>query len=620
MVPIRLLQKFELFEGLNNKELEEIAAICCEETYEVGTVIFRQGDAAGDLFLVVDGQVALEMGVELWPGAPLRQVTVEAVSRGGVFGWSALVGPHILTLSARCLVQTKLIAISGDQLRHLLERNSEVGYRVIDRVARLTASRLRETRDKLIEFLRMEELPPGFTPEEATLIQRIQYFINFRWIAAAGIAAAALFAKLVLKIELPLFIVLSIAAALAFYNFGLLVYSNKMLVGRVEPTLIPMARRFIQFQGFSDLAVFTVLLHFTGGIENPFVFYYIFHIIIAGVLLPYRSAYLLTSIAALLIVALAGLQYFGIIPHVHLYGFFPFEIYQRGPVVLGVLFALITTLYVSTYIATSIAGELRKRQREVAFLKDKYLMNIKELEETNRKLTELDRLRTHFLAIASHDLKTPIAAVQSYLQVILGGFVGDVNERQRVMLERSSTRLTELLNLINDILDATRIEKGQIVQEMERIELGPVIENALENVRSQAEQKGLCLEMEVPEGLPQVTASARRLGQVLTNLLGNAVQFTPCGGKIKLLVENQNAEIEVTVRDTGVGISPEDLPRIFEAFYRSKSVETKGAGLGLAIAQKIVEAHGGRIWAESPDPKTGKGSKFTFTLPKGALR
>lgn len=619
MVPIRLLQKFELFEGLNEEELEEIAAICREETYEAGMVIFRQGDAAGDLFFVVDGQVALEMGVELWPGAPLRQVTVETVSRGEAFGWSALVGPHILTLSARCLSPTKLIAIPGEGLRRLLERNPQVGYRVIDQTAQLTASRLRETRDKLIEFLCIEELPSDFTPEEATLLQRVQYFINFRWIAAAGIAAVALFAKLVLMIELPLLMVLLLAAALALYNFGLLVYSRRM-VGRAEPTLLKKARGFIQLQGFIDLVALTALIHFTGGIENPFIFYYVFHILIAGVLLPYRSAYLLTSVAALLIVGLAGLEYFGIIPHRHLYGFLPFEIYHRGPTVLGVLFALITTLYVCTYIATSIAGELRKRQREVAVLKDKYLMNIKELEETNRKLVELDRLRTHFLAIASHDLKAPLAAVQSYLGVILGGFVGDVSERQRVMLERSSMRLTELLNLINDILDATRIETGQIVQEMEMIELGSVIENALENVRSQAEHKGLRLECDLADRLPRIKASARRLGQVLTNLLSNAVQFTPSGGEIKLSVKDLQAEIEVTVQDTGVGITPEDLPRIFEAFYRSKGVETKGAGLGLAIAQKIVEAHGGRIWAESPDPQTGKGSVFTFTLPKGALR
>lgn len=619
MALIRLLQRFALFKDLEEEELKEMAALCREGTYEAGTVIFEEGGTARELFLIVDGQVALEMGVELWPGAPRRQVTVEVVNRGEAFGWSALVGPHILTLSARCLRQTKLIAIPGEGLRRLLDRDPKLGFKVMDQIAHLMASRMRETRDKLMGFLRMEELSSGFTPEEATLILRVQYFIGFRWIAAFGIVAVAIFAKLVLRIDLPLLVVILTAAALVLYNAGLLLYSKRLL-GRAGPTLIPTARRLIQLQGFIDLVALTALLHFTGGIENPFVFYYVFHIIIASVLLPYCSAYILTSLAALLILTLTGLEYFGILPHRHLEGLIPFELYRQGPMVLGVLSALITTLYVTAYIATSIAGELRKRQREVATLKDKYLMNIKELEEANRKLVELDRLRTHFLAIASHDLKAPLAAVQSYLQVILGGFVGEVSERQRGMLERSSTRIQELLKLINDLLDATRIEAGQIVQEMESIELRPVIENALENVRSQAEEKGLKLDLKLTDSPSKVRASARRLEQVLTNLLNNAVQFTPSGGEIQLSVEDFEDHLEISVRDTGIGISPEDLPRIFEEFYRGKGVETKGAGLGLAIAKKIVEAHGGRIWAESPDPKTGKGSKFTFTLPKGAMR
>jgi signal transduction histidine kinase len=616
MVSIQLLRKFSIFKGLGEGELEEIAAVCRGEACEAGTVLFKEGDAARDLFIVVDGQVALEMGVELWSGAPQRQMEVEIATRGEVFGWSALVGSHVRTLSARCVGETRLIAIPGDELRRFLNQDPQIGYKVIDQIAHLVASRLRDTRNKLMGLFREKELASGYTPEEATLVRRIQYLIDFRWIAAAGIVVVALFANLALGIDFPFISVLLIAIGVAFYNLGLLFYSRRM-VSRAGPTLIPRTRRFIQFQSLIDLVAFTALLQFTGGIENPFIFYYIFHIIIASVLLPYRSAYLLTTAATLLITALIGLEYFEIIPHVHLGGFIPFELYHRGPVVLGVLFSLITTLYVSTYIATSIAGELRKRQREVAALKDRCLLNIKELEEVNRKLVELDRLRTHFLAIASHDLKAPLAAVQSYLQVILGGFVGELGDRQREMLSRSSIRIKELLNLINDLLDATRIEAGQIVQEMEPIDLRAVVESALENVCGPAEEKGLKLELELPERLPPIEASARRLEQVLTNLLNNALQFTPSGGEVRLSVEDLEDEVRVTVRDVGIGISPEDLPRIFEEFYRSKGVETKGAGLGLAIARKIVEAHGGRIWAESPDPETGKGSRFTFTLRKG---
>ncbi len=615
MVPVQLLRRFELFSGLSEEELARLAALGREEVHEPGAVLFREGDPARDFFLVLAGEVALEMGVQLWPGAPKRQLEVEAVLSGGTFGWSALIPPRIRTLSARCRGETRLIALPGEELRRLLDSELKIGHKFWGRLAELIAFRLRETRAKLMELLRGEELASGFTPEEATLLRRVQYLIDFRWLAALGVVAMAILARMGLGLGFPFHIVLAIAAAVGAYNLGLLLYARRALA-RAGAGLIPRARRFILFQSGLDLLAFTALLHFSGGIENPFILYYIFHIIIAGVLLPYRLAYLITTLATLLVLALTGLEYSGAIPHHHLEGFLPFELYHRWPVVLGTLFALITALYVSTYIATSIAGELRKRQREVARLKDRCFLDMKELEEANRRLVELDRLRTHFLAIASHDLKAPLAAVQSYLGVLLGGFVGPLGERQREMLSRSSLRIKELLNLINDLLDATRIEAGQIVQEMELIELRPVVEAALENIRSQAEEKGLSLKLDLPEGLPPVRAAARRLEQVLTNLLNNAVKFTPTGGEVRLELEDRGDHLRVAVRDTGVGIPPEELPRIFEEFYRGKGAEGKGAGLGLAIAKKIVEAHGGRIWAESPDPATGRGSRFTFTLPK----
>ena len=144
-----------------------------------------------------------------------------------------------------------------------------------------------------------------------------------------------------------------------------------------------------------------------------------------------------------------------------------------------------------------------------------------------------------------------------------------------------------------------------------------VVEDALENVRSPAEEKGLELSAEVANGLPEIAGAPHRLVQVITNLLNNAVQFTPAGGRVTIKAREDADDLRVEVMDTGIGIPPEDMPRIFEDFYRGKDVDTKGAGLGLAIAKKIVEAHGGGIWAESPYPESEKGSKFAFTLPKG---
>ena len=186
------------------------------------------------------------------------------------------------------------------------------------------------------------------------------------------------------------------------------------------------------------------------------------------------------------------------------------------------------------------------------------------------------------------------------------------------MVERSSKRVTELLALISDLLDVSRIEGGQIVREMEDISLSSVVKESMESVSALASEKGIKLNAEIPASLPELRASGVRLQQVITNLLTNAIKFTPEKGEIKLRVAGREDEIQVAVMDTGAGIDAEDLPKIFDDFYRGSDTEKAGTGLGLAIARRIVEAHGGKIRAESPNPedKKARGSKFTFTLSR----
>lgn len=232
------------------------------------------------------------------------------------------------------------------------------------------------------------------------------------------------------------------------------------------------------------------------------------------------------------------------------------------------------------------------------------------------RLTRTRITLAHFLSVASHDLKSPLAAVQSYLQVILGGFVGQLNEKQREMLSRSSVRIAEFIGMIDNILDISRFEVGEI--EAEELSLSYVVEDSVETLRPLAEQKKLNVTLDLPQETPKTKGSATRLKQVITNLVGNAIKFTASPGEISVKMKEDDDFLKVEVADTGTGISNEDLPKIFDDFYRGVAGDTaaKGAGLGLSISKMIVEAHGGRIWAESPCPETGKGSKFSFTVPK----
>lgn len=618
MIPTSILKRFRIFEGLNEGQLERIAALCREEVHDAGVEIFREGEEAEYLYLLLVGTVALEMQIQAWPQEPPRRVVIEVVTRGEPFGWSALAEPYILTLSAKTLERTRVILIKGVDLYQLFERDQEIGYLVMERLTSVVGRRLRDTREKLIQMLKGAEVARAYAPEESTLVEGLHKFIEFRWVAAGGIFLLALLARGVFGIDFPLLQVLGTVGAILVYN-TLFWFSARRLKGKTGPELVSTVRWFAYAQPISDLWAITILIHYTGGIENPFLFYYVFHVIIASLLLSRELAYALATLALVLFSSLVGLEYFGIIPHIHLAGFTSSLLYRQPSFVLGVLVAFATTLYVGCYLTTYIAGELKRRQWEIVALKNRLTVEARDLEEANRELVRLDRLKTYFLAIASHDLKTPLAAVESYLQVILGGFVGEVPEKQKQMLERSSIRIRELVAMINRFLDFARIERDTIVEKMELTSLEEVIDKCAEEARYLASEKGLEFRMERPEHLPQIYASPSHLQQLLTNLLGNAVKFTEAG-MIILKVEEVEGQIRVSVTDTGIGIDPEDMPRIFEDFYRGKSVGGVGTGLGLSIAKRIVEAHQGRIWADSPYAEGQPGSRFTFVIPQDSRR
>jgi signal transduction histidine kinase len=240
------------------------------------------------------------------------------------------------------------------------------------------------------------------------------------------------------------------------------------------------------------------------------------------------------------------------------------------------------------------------------------------LEKCSIERTDLEEERNRFLrflAIAAHDLKAPLTAIQGYFWVMLGGFSGELNDKQKHMLERSSKRVSELLELISDLLDIPRIEAGRIVNEMVDVSLLQVVKRALDDLQSSAKQKEVKLKAKLPQSLPKIHGSAPHLQRVVTELLTNAINYSP-GGMVTIMVKEEDNDIRVEVTDTGIGIPAEELSQAFDDFFRASNVQTKGTGLGLPIARRTVEAHGGRIWVESPCPETNTGSKFTFTLPK----
>ena len=367
------------------------------------------------------------------------------------------------------------------------------------------------------------------------------------------------------------------------------------------------------------MGILTVLLHYTGGVTNPFVFVYVIHTTAASILLTKRRAYELTTIAVGMAAALAFLEYSGVIGHVSLTGFIPVNIYQQLNYVTSIIVTLALLAYTSTYISTAVAGELRQQHLKVNQLRDQLQEEDKrELQRFSGEVARLKDEQTRFirlLNVVTHDLQAPLVAVQSCVSYVLDGYAGEVSDEQKDWLQRGSRRIEGLLVLITDLLDIPRIELGQLKKEMAEVSLNEVVSNALEGLEITAQKKGLQLSVELPKKSPVIYGAGRRLQQVIINLISNAINYTKEGSIHIKLAENE-AEIRVDISDTGIGVPEKDIPRLFDEFYRGSNVESKGSGLGLSISKRIIAAHGGKIWVESPNPATGKGSDFVFTIPK----
>lgn len=224
-------------------------------------------------------------------------------------------------------------------------------------------------------------------------------------------------------------------------------------------------------------------------------------------------------------------------------------------------------------------------------------------------LKELDRMKSEFVATVSHDLRAPLQSIQGYAETLESA--GPLNEDQRCFVQRILQTVERMAGLVGDLLDLARIEAG-VGMEMAPCQLAAVIAEAIDQHYQAVQSKDLTVRCEVPDDLPLVWGNGSRLGQVVGNLLDNAIKYTPPQGEIRLRVRVEGDHLRLDLEDSGPGISPADLPRVFEKFYRAHADAAPGTGLGLSIARSIVQAHGGQIWAEN---REGKGAVFSVLLP-----
>jgi two-component system phosphate regulon sensor histidine kinase PhoR len=228
------------------------------------------------------------------------------------------------------------------------------------------------------------------------------------------------------------------------------------------------------------------------------------------------------------------------------------------------------------------------------------------------ELRRLEAVRRDFVANVSHELRTPLAAIRAIIETLEDGALED-QPTARMFLGRMQGEVEKLTDLVRELLELSRIESGQVRLRREPIQLDRLLRGVAERLEPLAQRAGLSLGWSDAAELPPALADAERVNQVVASLVHNAVKFTPAGGEIELRAERLGDELVVSVADSGIGVPPDDLERIFERFYKTdRSRSGGGTGLGLAIAKHLVQAHGGRIWAESDG---SSGTTIRFTLP-----
>jgi len=433
---------------------------------------------------------------------------------------------------------------------------------------------------------------------ERELVFRTRWLIASRWLAAIGVLAVPLVAHYAFGVGFSVAPVIIISAAMAVCNALFLLFYRLRLRTRRQRDY-RMLLGFANVQICIDLMLLTILIHYTGGVENPFLFFYVFHMIISSILLPPFNAYLQATYATTLFVGLVALEFCGIIPHVKLDNYLPTSYYDQPQVVVGVCAALVSSLYLSVFMGSSIVKSLRRNQAE--------------LQEAYRNLRSLSTTRSVLFREASHELRAPLAAMRSCLDVVLGGHVGELNEKQRDMVQRTHSRIDYLLDLVSDLLQLSSLRTTTQLVTVEDVGLAEITQDAMDLLAESASDKKVALTNSLADVSVEGDTSALR--QMMTNLISNAIKYNRDGGRVEVSGRITGETLVFEVTDSGIGMTREEADKVFHEFYRTpKARETVkiGTGVGLAIVKRVVEMHHGEIDVESePD----RGTTFRVELP-----
>jgi len=438
-----------------------------------------------------------------------------------------------------------------------------------------------------------------------------RWLIRLRWLAAGGIVLSAAMAAGPLGYPVPLARLALLGVAVAAYN-AVLTFGDRRLRRRGGNGRA--AQQLANTQIALDLFALAVLIHLAGGVSNPFAIYLVFHMVIAGILLPPWHAYAQAALASALYAGVVGAEHWGLLPHVPVFPGQGTLTTLDTAVQVGVL---ASALFIAVFLTVTVTRKLRQRERDLAQALDEVERHAKSCEIAREDLQRTQEMRLQYMRKVSHELRAPLASINMTLRAIRDGLAGDVPERARDLAARAEARTETLLDTVGDLLTLSQVRQAPLQEPFAAIAASHLVEQAVEALSDSAEQHGVELRVHVDPGLPPLQGQAEGLRTALENLLGNAIKYTPAGGRVTLSAapSADGRQVLVRVADTGIGIAAADLPRLFDEFFRTeaaRALQVHGSGLGLAIVKAIVAAHQGEIVVDS---EVGRGTTFIVTLP-----
>ena len=432
------------------------------------------------------------------------------------------------------------------------------------------------------------------------IVRLAHWLIRLRWFAILGIFIAFYIAKYLLHItirDLPIYGIIFFLILLNVISFSLLKYLQKSQIRKS----LKNVKRIINFQISTDLIVLTVLLHYSGGVENPFIICYIFHMIIGSIMLTTKESFFQTSFALLLLGSMTYLEYSGVIEHFPLQGFIITNMYNNITYLVCTGFIFISTSYFIVYITRTIIRQAEKH--EAAYL------------QANAKLKQNDKTKNEYVMRMTHDIKGHITAIQRCISVLNEKLTGPLNPQQEDFLSRAHKRIQILNKFISDLSSITN-RKLLHKSDKKYFNLKNSLEEIIKMADKSAQEKNIGIIKNIEASIDNIYGEPSSIEEVLSNIILNAVKYSPEGKNILINVTDKQEKVLIEVIDKGIGIPETEIPLIFNEFYRASNVKAEikdGTGLGLAISKQIVENHGGKIWVQS---KVNVGTTFYILLKK----